>query len=273
MTDSLSNTAKVLVTRPAHRQAYLCQLLQNNALQPVPFATIQVVARDSSHSGYGLLKQHILDLDLFDIIICISANAAEIAGELIEDYWPQLPLGIHWIAIGKASARALEKYHIQAQTPASGHDSEALLQLEKLQHLKDKKVLILKGNSGRQLLSETLSARGAIITEAVLYDRLIATYTDRQINNSLYNSGLSAILVTSGEALYNLSAIARGSLNQFEHKSLLATPLIVPSTRVAKIASTQGYYRITVARAADDQAMLAALLTVKGLEADNEKTH
>ncbi len=273
MSQSVSATAKVLVTRPAHRQGELCQLLQSNDLQPVPFATIQVVARDSSHCDYGLLKQHILDLDLFDVIICISANAAEIAGELIEDYWPQLPLGINWIAIGKASARALEKYGIQAQIPTSGHDSEALLQLSRLQNLAGKKVLVLKGNSGRQLLSETLCDRGAIITEAVFYDRLIATYTDQQINNSLYNSGLSAILVTSGEALCNLTTIARGSLQQFEHKSLLATPLIVPSTRVANIASTQGYYRITVARAADDQAMLAALLTVKGLEADNEKTH
>ena len=273
MNQPLASSVKVLVTRPAHRQAQLCQLLQNNALQPIPFATIEIAARNPQHSDYGRLKQHILDLDLFDVIICVSANAAEIGAELIEDYWPQLPLGINWIAIGAASARALEKFDIQAQTPTSGQDSEALLQLPQLQQLAGKKVLILKGNSGRQLLSETLSDRGAIITEAILYDRLIATYTDQQINNCLYNSGLSAILVTSGEALCNLTTIAAGSLKQFKHNSLLATPLIVPSARVAKIASTQGYYRITVARAADDQAMLAALLTVKGLEADNEKTH
>ncbi|MCJ8297762.1 MAG: uroporphyrinogen-III synthase [Pseudomonadales bacterium] len=272
MSQPLPLIAKVLVTRPEHRQAALCELLQSKSLQPVSFATIKIAARDSSHTDYGRLKQHILDLDLFDIIICVSANAAAIAGELIEDYWPQLPLGITWIAIGNASARALAKYQIQALTPAADHDSEALLQLVQLQQLAGKKVLILKGNSGRQLLSETLCDRGAIITEAVLYDRLIATYTDQQINNSLYNSGLSAILVTSGEALCNLTAIASGSQKQFEHKSLLATPLIVPSTRVAKIASTQGYYRITVARAADNQAMLDALLTVKGLEADNEET-
>ena len=104
-----------------------------------------------------------------------------------------------------------------------------------------------------------------------LYNRLIPVYTDQYVNSILYKSSLSAILITSGEALQNLTAIARDSLNKFAQNSLFATDLIVPSARVAEIAATQQYQRITVAAAADDQSMLAALLSVKCLEADNEK--
>ncbi|MEH6444283.1 MAG: uroporphyrinogen-III synthase [Oceanospirillaceae bacterium] len=265
----------ILVTRPEHKQVNLTKLLQQQGAQVNSLATLAIAPILQDHADYGRLKQHILDLDIFDIIICVSANAARFAGELIDQYWPQLPVRIKWYAIGDASAAALAKFDIKAEVAKDqqnkGHDSEALLAHPELQDVAAKKVLILKGTSGRELLSQTLHQRKALISEANLYNRLIPVYTDQQIKNTLYNSSLSAILITSGEALCNLMTIARGSVQQFDHKSLLNTLLIVPSTRVAQLASTQGYHRIKVATAADDNAMLAALLSVKGLEADNEK--
>jgi uroporphyrinogen-III synthase len=265
------NGQRILITRPQHKQQALSDLLTMHGALVEKLAAIEIKAIDASDSHYGLLKQHILDLDLFDIIICISANAARIAGDLIDQYWPQLPIKIQWLAIGHATASALEKYDIAAQAVTGNSDSETLLTHPQLQQIAGKKVLILKGNSGRELLSEILTQRRATISEANLYNRLIPVYTDERIKGVLYSHSFSAILTTSAQAITNLTIIARGSKEQFCIKSLLETPLIVPSSRVANVAKTLGYQRITVAPAADDQSMIAALLSVKSLEADNEE--
>jgi uroporphyrinogen-III synthase len=261
----------ILVTRPAHKQAELMAMLEAQGAETATLATIEIAPIAEQEPEYARLKQHILDLDLFDIIICVSANAARMAGELIDQYWPQLPVQLKFFAIGQATQAALADYDICSATATKGTDSEALLKEIDLQQLQNSKVLILKGTSGRELLSDTLQSRGAQVFEANLYNRLIPVYTDQQIKNTLYNSRLSAILISSGEALCNLMTIAKGSQNQFDTKLLLATQVIVPSTRVAQIASTQGYQSIKVAASADDESMMQALLSVIGLEADNEE--
>ena len=270
MPRTLANQS-VLVTRPEHKQAGLCQRLIKLKATPITLPTIDIEPVTEQNSEFGILKQSILDLDLFDIVICISANAARLAGELIDQYWPQLPINIQWYAIGNSTANTLRKYDIEAQVPSAASDSEALLSEPALQSLSTKRVLILKGYAGRKRLTETLLNRGANVTEAILYNRRIPVYTDSHVSQRLYKLNLSAILVTSAEALQNLTTIAQGSKLQFNHKVLQDTDLIVPSTRVAQIAETQGYFRITVAAAADDESMLAALLSVNGWDADDEK--
>lgn len=269
----LLNNQSVLVTRPVHKQGGITQMLESHGANVSSLATIEIAPVTERDSEYARLKQHILDLDLFDIIICISANAAQYAGELIDQYWPQLPVQLKWFAIGQATREKLQEFDIFAQNSTAGHDSEALLAIADLQCLKNSKVLILKGTAGREVLSQTLQSRGALVCEANLYNRLIPVYTDQYLKDALYNSSLSAILITSGEALCNLTTIAKGSQSQFDLKQLMTCQVIVPSNRVAQIASTQGYQSIIVASSADDKAMLDALLSVKGLEAKNEEKH
>jgi len=260
----------ILLTRATNKQASLSKLLSAQGAKTTSFPSLEIAPLKSCDEDYGIVKQQILDLDLFDIVICISANAANIAGELIDQYWPQLPMKIKWLAIGKATQEQLAYYDIHAQI-MKGSDSEALLKHQDLQDVAGKKILIMQGNEGRKHLSNTLSNRSANITKVVLYNRLIPVYTDEEIKNSLYNSTLSAILITSGEAVCNLTTIARGNQQQFNITPVLKTLLIVPSIRVAEIASTQGYLNIKVAAGADDQSMLNTLLLVRGLEAENEK--
>ena len=261
----------ILITRPDISQAPLSGMLSNHGANPVTMSCMSIVPVEENSVQYGIVKQHILDLDLFDIVICVSINAAKLAGDLIDQYWPQLPINPHWFAIGLTTARTLAQFDVQATVAQGLNQSEELLAHDSLQSIAGKKVLILKGNSGRELLSETLLTRSAFVTEAVLYKRDIPVYTDLQINDKLYQSSLSAIFITSGDALKNLMKIAKGSLRQFDIQSLLSIKLFVPSSRVATIAKAFGYQHIFVVDAADDQSMLAKLLSIKSLEAKNEK--
>jgi len=270
--DNTLAALNILITRPEHNIANLRQLVHEKQCNAIELPCLAINPISPNNESFGLIKQYILDLDLFDIIICVSTNAARIAGELIDQYWPQLPLGITWFAIGNGSAKTLAHYDISAQVCQGLSESEVLLSHPELQNVSAKKILILKGSAGRELLTSTLQSRSAIVSEAPLYNRAIPVYTDQQINEKIHLSNLSATLITSGEALKNLTIIAQGNSQQFSITTLLATDLIVPSQRVANIAKALGYQRIFVANAADNKTMLAKLLSVKGLEANHEKT-
>lgn len=259
---------RILLTRPDHKIESLANYVISQGATPVKLPTIDVVPITQSDREYQELKQQMMNIDLFDIIICISANAANFALQWLDEYWPQLPIGIKWFAIGKATATRLSMFDITATTAASGHDSEALLATIELQNITGKKILILKGNAGREMLSKTLEKRGATVTDAILYKRLIPKYSSEELNSTLYSRPLSAILTTSAEAVSNLVSLALGNDRKFDISVLLNTRLIVPSPRVAKAASIQGFQRITVANGPDDVSMVTALHLVNDSEAN-----
>ena len=80
-------------------------------------------------------------------MIFISANAVRLGMALVEDYWPQLPAGLNWYAIGAATAEGcLSATGIAAITPGSVMSSEGFsLAIPALQDVREQRVLIVKG--------------------------------------------------------------------------------------------------------------------------------
>ncbi|WP_136681466.1 uroporphyrinogen-III synthase [Neptunomonas sp. XY-337] len=252
---------RVLVTRPTHQSANQIALLKAAGADPVHLPALQITPVAPADARYPYIKTQMMNLDLYDVVICVSPNAATITLDWIDTYWPQLPVGIQWFAIGKRTAAVLETGGIDAAVPAKGFDSEAMLVLPELQSLENKRVLILRGQGGRATLAETLSARGAQVEYANLYDRTCPHYDADHIKSTIYNPTPSAILITSGEALSNFVKVAQNQQREFSLNSLLATYLVVPSERVAETARELGFTNIHVAQGPDDQAMVNALQT------------
>lgn len=76
--------------------------------------------------------------------------------------WPRLP---NYFAIGRTTALALHTVSGQKILyPQDREISEVLLQLPELQNIAGKRALILRGNGGRELIGDTLTARGAEVT-------------------------------------------------------------------------------------------------------------
>lgn len=260
----------VLVTRPEQQAQGQVRLLESGGAQVTHLPMLKIEPCHANQPGYEQLKNQIIHLDRYAIIICISANAARLGLDWMDRYWPQWPVGIDWYAIGQKTAQVLAVAGITAQTAVQGFDSEALLAEPGLVQVRTKNVLIMRGAGGRDTLAQILTERGAHVEYAELYQRRCPVYSTAEILHSLYQPSLTSILITSGEALANFVKVA-GSQRQFSLDSRLGLTLIVPSKRIADQARKIGFRHIIVAQGADDAAMVAALDPANDWETAHEK--
>lgn len=238
----------VLVTRPAHQAQAICQQLADAGFSPVPAPLLDIAPLPLD----AVLRQQMLDLDLFDIVISVSANASQFALRHIDEFWPQLPFGQNWLAVGDSSARALRQAGLEVWVPEQ-HDSEGLLTAPQLQAVIGKRVLILRGEGGRETLAEVLRERGARVEYANLYQRVPVNYAPAELSALLHQNNIRAVLLTSGEACQQFA-------KQLSDDALLQRlTLIVPSKRVQDVAFAAGARDVLVSDGADDQSLVQRL--------------
>lgn len=236
----------VLVTRPASQAEEICPALESLGCEVIrqPLLKIEAVAETP------IIKSQFMDIDLFDAVIAISRNAAEMGLMYLDQYWPQWPQGIDWIAIGPVTAEVMRAQGLEAKMPNSQFDSEGALQMPELQALAGKKILIWRGVGGRETLASTLRERGAEVKYAELYQRLIPEYDEQQWQQTLASEPL--LLVSSGQGLEAIAA-------QQPKISDKVRGIIAPSSRVAELAKSLGFTEIQIAASAQDVDMIMAV--------------
>ncbi len=245
--------SRVLVTRPAGEASdTLCAAIKAAGYQVYNQPLLELTALPQLSAAQ---RQLVLHLDLYQHVIFISANAVRFGMALVEDFWPQLPVGLHWYAIGAATAAALERFGIAAITPGSAMSSEGLLAVRALQNVRGQRVLIIKGEGGRDTLTQELTRRGAAVDDLACYRRSCPSLPTAALAAKLVQWNIDVIMLSSGEGLANLLLL----LSPSETTKLNHTGLIVPSQRVARMAQDAGFVRIVIAENASDMAMLHAL--------------
>jgi uroporphyrinogen-III synthase len=167
-----------------------------------------------------------------------------------------LPPNLRIATVGQGSAKALRESGISnIIAPAEHFDSEGLLALPELQNVSGWRVMIFRGDGGRELLGNTLRERGATVEYVSCYQR-----SKPQLDTStLLADKPDAVIVTSSEALAYLWQM----LNDSEHTALRNTALFVPHARIAALAREQGWAQVQVTASGDD-GMLSALITWAG---------
>jgi uroporphyrinogen-III synthase len=251
--DQAAEKLRVLVTRPAGEVSEtLCAAVRAAGYEVFSQPLLELHALPHLEVAQ---RQLVLDLDRYQHVIFISGNAARFGMALVEDYWPQLPVGLHWYAIGAATAAGLERYGIAPITPGSAMSSEGLLAVAQLQDVRGQRVLIVKGEGGRDTLREQLTRRGAAVDELACYRRHPPSLPEGELAARLVRWRIEVIMLSSGEGLANLQLL----LSPAETSKLKAIGLIVPSQRVAQLARNAGFDQIVTAENASDVAMLRAL--------------
>lgn len=242
----------VLVTRPEGQGGPLCERLRGEGW---PVAQLPLLTLEAIEPLPASQRQLVLDLDLYQHVIFISANAVRFGMAVIDNYWPQLPLGLHWYAVGDSTARALRTHGVEAETPGRDMTSEGLLRLPGLGDLREQRVLLVKGEGGRNTLAETLTHRGARVDALRCYRRGPPDWPPGALLETLDARGIEVLLISSGEGLANLLALPGVA----ESSKLENMTLVLPSERVAEAAVAAGLRHCVVADNASDEAMFEAL--------------
>lgn len=244
---------RLLLTRPAEECGAVASALAEAGFHSASLPLLAIEALPETAEQ----RATILELDRYCAVIVVSKPAARLGIELLDRYWPQPPFAQAWFSVGAATGAILADYGLDASWPERGDDSEALLALPRLGEAlarPDPKVLILRGEGGRELLAETLRARGVQVDILELYRRYLPDYPAGTLAATLRSERLNGLVVSSGQGLLSLRELAADTWPE-----MLELPLFVPSPRVAEMARQLGAKRIVDCRGASVAALLAAL--------------
>jgi uroporphyrinogen-III synthase len=221
--------------------------------EAVCFPVIEITGPRDLGTLHALIEQ----LDRFDMIIFVSANAVEQALPLINARHRQLPVRLLVACLGPASAQKLKQLGIDAPLlPLTRFNSEGLLQLSELQDVNGKRILIFRGEGGRELLAQTLRARGAEVQYAECYRRVRPRADVMPLLRRWQDGLIDLVTITSVEALDNLVAM----VGESGRSLLLDTPVVVVSNRIAEACRQYGFaHEPWIADEASDEGLVKAV--------------
>lgn len=238
----------IAITRPIDQAKKLAKLIEQAGGTPILFPLIEITPLND----YSQFERVISEIGNYDWAIFISSNA-------VQNAMPRLvklgiPSNLQFAAIGPVTAKELQNFGVEeVLTPKERFDSESLLTLPEMTNVAGKKIMIIRGVGGRDVLAETLKARGAQVTFAESYQR-INPQTDCDLLAQLYaENKLHGIVVTSSEAMRHLLDLTDNA-DWLKHVTLF-----VNHARIAELPIQLGL-KVHIAGAAGDEAMLALVL-------------
>lgn len=235
-----------LILRPEPQASELALQLRQAGHQPWVCPLLQIIpGRDLSVLPELLAQQ--------DLLIAISAHAVEQADLWLRQQaksWPRIPT----FAVGTATAASWQACHIDAITPTDAR-SEGLLALPELMAVHGKRVLILRGDGGREFLATQLQHRGARVNYCECYQREWPQLDGSALCTQWRTAGVDSVIISSGEILRRFLQL----IPEQDRHWLHGLQMVVPSARVAALVADAGLPAARVARGATHAAMVAAL--------------
>lgn len=241
----------IVVTRPADQAGHLAEAIRSAGATAVLFPVLAIYDIDDPRPLLDIAAR----LESFDIAVFVSPNAVSKTLGVIggQRRWPTR---LRAAAMGLSSERELARFGItEVIAPRLRFDSEALLELPEMQDMAGKRVVVFRGDSGRDLLGDTLSERGATVEYVTCYRRGKPDLDTAPLLRLWAGRQLDAILVTSSEGLRNLVEMLGGPGREL----LTGTPLFAPHARIAAAARQLGLRRV-VPTAPGDEGLMAGLI-------------
>ncbi|MCL2523546.1 MAG: uroporphyrinogen-III synthase [Betaproteobacteria bacterium] len=249
----------IAVTRPAAQAGPLAEAIAAAGGVPLLFPLLAIApAADPQPLAVAAGR-----LASYDWAVFISPNAVDHAlpALLAAGPWPP---HLRPAAVGPGTVRALAAHGIgDCLAPNERYDSEALLACPELaaERVAGRRVAIFRGDGGRELLADTLRARGASVDCIACYRRSPPADNAQALLAAWRQGRLAALTVSSSEGLRYLLDL----LDAEGRRCLQATPLFVPHERIAETARQLGLDKIILSGGAD-KGIMAALLAYNWLE-------
>lgn len=232
---------RIVLTRPREQANALTERLRAAGATVWVHPAIAIAPATDS----AALRAAQADLMHFDYAAFVSGNAV-IHGL---DGIASIPEKLVCLAPGPGTAQALRARGAQqVLCPSERFDSEGLLALPELREMAGRRVVIFRGDGGRELLADALRSRGAKVRVVSCYRRCMPTEELPALAQTLLAAEPEAVLVTSSEGLdYLLDGLPGAGA-----AALKTAPLFVPHARIAAHAKARGCDLVMTTAGADD---------------------
>lgn len=247
----------IVVTRPAGQAASLCRSIEacGGRALCIPVLEIGPVADPS------VFRDVAARLDAFDLAFFVSPNAVRFGldGLLALRAWPA---GLKVATVGKGSEQALAARGFDGViAPRAGFDSEAVLALPEFSasSVRGRKVLVLRGDGGRDLLGTTLVERGAQVEYLACYRRTCPVADPACLLDPARRGEVDALVLTSSEGVRNLATMVGADGVHL----LREVCIFAPHPRIVAQCQALGW-RHVVETEAGDEGLVRALVDYFG---------
>lgn len=251
----------VVITRPLAQALPFARQVEAIGREAIVFPLLEILPVPDK----APLEAALADPGRYAMTAFVSPNAID-AAFAVRPVWPP---GTTFAVVGEGSRRALARHGVTAANariiaPAdpARTDSQTLLQALDLDLLRGAKVLIIRGESGRELLADALRGAGADVEQVAAYRRAAPELRPdrRALLLRLLDTGADWV-ITSSEALRILLDLVRAACPDRADEALLKLrrqKLIVPHARIADTARSLGFAE-PILTGSGDEPLLAAL--------------
>jgi uroporphyrinogen-III synthase len=249
--DNLLNGFGIAVTRPVDQAQRLCLAIEQQGGTAILFPLIAIAPLED----YREFEQTIANLDSASWAIFISTNAVDNAMPRLINKFGKMPENLKFAAIGHQTAKQLGLHGVHGVlVPQTRFDSESLLALPEMHDVSGQAIMIFRGVGGREILADTLKARGAQIIFAESYRRVNPQADCAELDRLWSKQQLQAIVVTSSEAMRHILKMTHNGNDAW----IRNIHICVNHARIAEDADALGL-QVHIANTPSDEAMLACL--------------
>ena len=248
----------VVITRPRQQAEPLARAVAALGRTPLILPLLDISPLPDETRLRAVLA-HLAD---YALVAFVSPNAVDAAFAHIDAWPPEVALAV----VGEGSRAALARhgiesgrYRILAPLDPARSDSEHLLQALDIDALRGRRVLVVRGETGREVLPDALRAAGADVETVAAYRRAVPAL-DPDLAASLRTllAAPNDWIITSSEALRGLAGLVAQLDGGASVAKLQQQHLIVPHARIAETASALGFNAVTLTGSGDER-LLAAL--------------
>ena len=260
----------VVITRPRAQAEPLAARLAALGVAARIFPLLEIQPLPAGSAQEAELKAALDRLGDYALVAFVSPNAIDAAFAHISAW----PAGVMAAVVGDSSRQTLASHGVTdanasvvSPTDPERTDSETLLQVLDLPALRGKKALIVRAETGRELLADRLRDVGIEVEQVAAYRRgapPLGTAEQAQLW-SLIDAG-ALWVITSSEALRNLQSMlqqdgAEPGAAPVWHTMQRQT-LVVPHPRIAETAQSLGFDTVLRTGSGDD-ALIAAIQAIQ----------
>jgi uroporphyrinogen-III synthase len=248
----------VVITRPRQQAEPLARAVAALGRTPLILPLLEI----SPLPDAAPLRAALARLRDYALVAFVSPNAVDAAFAHIEQWPPEVALAV----VGEGSRAALARhgidgddYRVYVPVDPARSDSEHLLQALDLAALAGRKVLVVRGETGREVLPDALRAARVDVETVAAYRRAVPGLTpDLAASLRALLAGPNDWIITSSEALRGLAGLVGQLDDGASVANLQRQRLIVPHARIAETASALGFTAVTLTGSGDER-LLAAL--------------